>query len=115
MHSPVTCVSERASLRQVARMLVVNHIGSLPVLGAKKALVGMITESDVFKIMAGMAHPRRPAKAKRKPAKAALPGKMAGKKAGKPAGKKAGKTAGKVRTAKRAARKPAKAASKAKR
>ena len=64
MHSPVVCVSERASLKAVARMLVVNHIGSLPVLNAKKALIGMITESDVFKIMAGMAHPRKPSKTK---------------------------------------------------
>ena len=59
MRAPVTCISSRAGLRSAARMLVLKHIGSLPVLNARKELVGIITETDVFKVMAGMAHPRK--------------------------------------------------------
>ena len=58
MRTPVTCISPRASLRSAARLLVLRHIGSLPVLDGRKALVGMITETDVFKVMAGMVRPR---------------------------------------------------------
>ena len=36
------------------RLLVVNHIGSLPVLDDADKLIGIITETDIFKIMAGM-------------------------------------------------------------
>ena len=60
MRAPVTCISPRASLRSAARMLVLKHIGSLPVVDSRKELVGMITETDVFKVMAGMARPRKP-------------------------------------------------------
>ena len=55
MRAPVSCISPRASLRSAARMLVLKHIGSLPVLNARKEIVGIITETDVFKVMAGMA------------------------------------------------------------
>jgi len=55
MRAPVTCISPRASLRSAARMLVLKHIGSLPVVNARKQIVGIITETDVFKVMAGMA------------------------------------------------------------
>jgi len=55
MRSPVSCISPRASLRSAARILVLKHIGSLPVLNARKEIVGIITETDVFKVMAGMA------------------------------------------------------------
>jgi CBS domain-containing protein len=79
--SPV-CVSENAQLKQAAQLLVVNHIGSLPVLSTRKVLVGIITETDIFKIAAGTLHARR---APKKAAKTAR-GKIAEettKKAGK--------------------------------
>ena len=60
MRAPVACISPGASLRSAARMLVVKHIGSLPVVNARKELVGIITETDVFKVMAGMARPPKP-------------------------------------------------------
>jgi acetoin utilization protein AcuB len=60
MRAPVACISPGASLRSAARMLVMKHIGSLPVVDSRKTLVGMITETDVFKVMAGMARPRKP-------------------------------------------------------
>ncbi|MBK5105920.1 MAG: CBS domain-containing protein [Burkholderiales bacterium] len=78
MHASPVCVSENAQLKQAARLLVVNHIGSLPVLNSRKVLVGIITETDVFKITAGMLHARRATKTAAKKA----PGKTS-KKAGK--------------------------------
>ncbi len=59
MRAPVACISDRSTLRSAARMLVEKHIGSLPVLNSRKQLVGIITETDVFKVMAGMARPHR--------------------------------------------------------
>jgi CBS domain-containing protein len=66
MRAPVVCVSDRSTLRSAARILVDKHIGSLPVLNARKELVGIITETDVFKVMAGMAHPRKTKKKEEK-------------------------------------------------
>ena len=60
MRAPVVCISDRSALSSAARVLVEKHIGSLPVLNARKELVGIITETDVFKVMAGMARPRKP-------------------------------------------------------
>ena len=54
MRGPAVCVSDRVQLKQAARLLIENHIGSLPVLNARKELVGMITETDIFKTIAGM-------------------------------------------------------------
>lgn len=66
------CVAAEAQLKQAARLLVINHIGSLPVLNKRKELVGIITETDVFKITAGMlrAHPVPNKKARKTAAKA---------------------------------------------
>ena len=52
------CVTENSQLKYAARLLVVNHIGCLPVLNTRKKLVGIITETDIFKITAGMLHAR---------------------------------------------------------
>jgi len=48
------CVTENSQLKSAARLLVLNHIGCLPVLNTRKMLVGIITETDIFKITAGM-------------------------------------------------------------
>jgi acetoin utilization protein AcuB len=75
MRGPVECVSVRATLMSAARKLVVRRIGSLPVVDGKKQLVGIITETDIFKAMAEMAWltkragRKAPAPARRKPAK----------------------------------------------
>jgi len=68
MCGPPVCVRENAQLKEAARLLVTHHIGSLPVLGAGKLLVGIITETDIFKITAGMLFARPETK---KPAKTA--------------------------------------------
>ena len=62
MRGTAVCVSEHAALKQAARLLVINHIGSLPVLSTRKVLVGIITETDIFKIAAGALHARRTTK-----------------------------------------------------
>jgi CBS domain-containing protein len=96
---PPVCVPAGAQLKEAARLLVTHHIGSLPVLNAGKTLVGIITETDIFKIAAGMLNARpekkkkttkkaagkAPARTGRKAVKAAAPGKR--KTARKPAGK----------------------------
>ena len=58
MRGPAVCVAESVLLKEAARLLVVRHIGSLPVLDSRKALVGIITETDIFKIAAGMLRAR---------------------------------------------------------
>ena len=68
MRGPPVCVSENARLGEAAQLLVTHHIGSLPVLSAGKILVGIITETDIFKIAAGTLNARPETK---KPAKAA--------------------------------------------
>lgn len=133
MKKPVVSVSDRAHLKQAARLLVENRIGSLPVVNARQQLVGIITQTDIFKITAGMLHARTedgkaPAKAA-KAAKAAKPGTASPKAAAKKAapaksapqpaatkGKAAAKAAQKPaapRKPKAAAQPPAKAATKA--
>jgi CBS-domain-containing membrane protein len=97
MQGPPICVAEDAELKQAARLLVVKHIGSLPVLGPGKALVGIITETDIFKVAAGMLRarpaPRKTAKkSARKVAKATAKG--AAKRGARPAAKKSPSKAG---------------------
>ena len=96
---PPVCVPDSAQLKEAARLLVTHHIGSLPVLNAGETLVGIITETDIFKIAAGMlsARPEKkkqatkkaagktPARTGRKAVKATASGKR--KTARKPAGK----------------------------
>jgi acetoin utilization protein AcuB len=82
MRSPVVTISAGATIEHAARLLVLRRIGSLPVLNRNKAMVGIITETDMFKLTAGMIRPR-PAPAVR-PRRAASR-KTAGKK--KPARK----------------------------
>lgn len=89
MRGPVVCVSESALLKEAARLLVVRHIGSLPVLDSKKALVGIITETDIFKIAAGMLRARPAPKTSAKPAARKAPGRSAS--AGKTAAVRRGK------------------------
>ncbi len=68
MSAPAVCIAESALLKDAARVLVEKHIGSLPVLDPNDTLVGIITETDIFKIAAGMLRARpapRKASAKR--------------------------------------------------
>ena len=44
------CIAANATIREAARLLLENKIGSLPVLDGDK-LVGIITESDIFRVL----------------------------------------------------------------
>ena len=94
LRRPPVCVAAEAQLKQAAKLLVINNIGSLPVLNRRKKLVGIITETDIFKITAGMlrAHPLPKKKAKQAAGK---PRKKAVKAAPRPARKPARKAAAK--------------------
>lgn len=76
MRRPVTCIAADSTVQQAARLLVRKRIRSLPVLDRKKTLVGIITETDIFKLMAGLRSPARGVKrsAPRRAAKAAAAG-----------------------------------------
>jgi acetoin utilization protein AcuB len=92
MRGPAVCIGESALLKEAARLLVVRHIGSLPVLDSKKALVGIITETDIFKIAAGMLRARPVVRKSAAKAARAVP-KKAAKAARKAPPKKAAKRA----------------------
>jgi len=53
MSSPVITVGEHAPLEEAARIMVDNRIGGIPVMRGEN-LVGMITETDVFKVFLEM-------------------------------------------------------------
>ena len=94
LRGPPVCVSPDAQLKRAAMLLVINHIGSLPVLNRRKELVGIITETDIFKIAAGMLHAHRVPKKKAKKA-ASKAGRKPVKSAAKSKRKPAKKTAAK--------------------
>ena len=97
-NTPV-CVTENVELKHAIRLLLKHRIGCLPILNTRKQLVGIITETDIFKIAAGMLHARTTAK---------QPAAKGAKKVAKKAAKKvAKKTAAKKATAKKAAKKKA--------
>ncbi|MEZ4864027.1 MAG: CBS domain-containing protein [Caldilineaceae bacterium] len=51
MHTAVVTVTGDTTLAQAARLMVQYKIGGLPVLGKDGAVVGMVTESDVFTLV----------------------------------------------------------------
>ncbi len=96
MRGPPVCVSENAQLKEAAQLLVTHHIGSLPVLSAGRILVGIITETDIFKIAAGTLNARAETKKPAKTAAGRIPartGRNAVKAAGLPKRKTAAKSA----------------------
>lgn len=54
MRGAPVCVADHAQLEDVVQLLLQHHIGCLPVLNDREKLVGIITETDIFKITAGM-------------------------------------------------------------
>lgn len=59
MTKKVTTVPPDAPLEEAARIMVDNHIGGLPVMDGSK-LVGIITETDIFKTFLEMMGARHP-------------------------------------------------------
>lgn len=44
-------VSDSTSLREVATLMIENHIGGIPVVDDHRMVVGIITESDLFEVL----------------------------------------------------------------
>ena len=51
MHSPVLTISSKADLREAVELMMEKRIGCLPVTNDGKHLVGMITETDLFRAL----------------------------------------------------------------
>ena len=51
MHAPVLTISPTAGLATAAKRMAENRIGCLPVLNRGKQVVGMITETDLFRAL----------------------------------------------------------------
>jgi acetoin utilization protein AcuB len=51
MHKPVVSISASASLSTAAKRMSQYGIGGLPVLNRKKEVIGMLTETDLFKAL----------------------------------------------------------------
>ena len=51
MHSPVLTISSKADLREAVDLMMEKRIGCLPVTNDGKHLVGMITETDLFRAL----------------------------------------------------------------
>lgn len=51
MHSPVFTTTPEAPLVDAARTMMDNRIGCLPVLDAQQRVVGMVTETDLFRAL----------------------------------------------------------------
>lgn len=44
-------VSDSTSLREVATLMIENHIGGIPIVDDNRIVVGIITESDLFEVL----------------------------------------------------------------
>jgi acetoin utilization protein AcuB len=51
MSSPVYTVTPETSIAQAAQLMLEKKIGGLPVVSAEGTLIGMITESDIFRLV----------------------------------------------------------------
>jgi acetoin utilization protein AcuB len=51
MSKPVITVHPEDTIKMAATLLYENRIGALPVVDGEEKLVGIITESDIFRVM----------------------------------------------------------------
>lgn len=51
MHTPVETISPDESLLEAARQMIEKQIGGLPVLDDKGKMVGILTETDLFRLL----------------------------------------------------------------
>ncbi|MGB5735028.1 MAG: CBS domain-containing protein [Thiohalocapsa sp.] len=51
MHTPVFTTTPSAKLAEAATMMMENRIGCLPVLDEQQQVVGMVTETDLFRAL----------------------------------------------------------------
>jgi len=69
MHTPVVAISPSAGLATAAKRMTQHRIGCLPVLDRRKQVVGMLTETDLFRALADALTKGSAAKAKKPAAK----------------------------------------------
>jgi len=51
MHTPVSTVKPETTISEAAAMMVDQHIGGLPVIDGNNEIVGMVTETDLFRAL----------------------------------------------------------------
>lgn len=59
MRHPVITVAPETQLADAARLMLKHRISGLPVLSADGLVVGLVTESDIFRILIDMLDPQR--------------------------------------------------------
>jgi len=59
MRQPVVTVQPETRLADAARLMVEHRISGLPVLSANGLVIGLVTESDIFRILIDMLDPKR--------------------------------------------------------
>ena len=66
MHAPVVSITADAPLSQAAERMGRYRIGGLPVLDKNRKIVGMLTETDLFRALADLLEKPAPKQAKKK-------------------------------------------------
>ncbi|MDQ0202998.1 CBS domain-containing protein [Pectinatus haikarae] len=51
MSAPIVCVSDEATVEEAALLMCNNKIGGMPVVSSVGVLVGIITETDIFRVL----------------------------------------------------------------
>ena len=51
MHTPVYTIASTATISSAAKQMMENHIGGLPVMDDGKHVVGILTETDLFRAL----------------------------------------------------------------
>ncbi len=59
MRQPVITVQPQTKLADAARLMLEHRISGLPVLSADGMVIGMVTESDIFRLLIDMLDPER--------------------------------------------------------
>ena len=70
MHSPVDTITATAGLATAAKRMAAKRIGCLPVVDRRKRVIGMITETDLFRALTDTLGGSKKAKAKTRKAAA---------------------------------------------
>lgn len=83
MHTPVETISATAGLATAAKRMAAKRIGCLPIVNRRKEVVGVITETDLFRALAEALGGAGKTKARKAPAKKIAAKKAAPKKASK--------------------------------
>lgn len=59
MRHPVVTVRPNSKLADAARLMIRHRISGLPILSAEGVVIGLVTESDIFRVLVDMLDPAR--------------------------------------------------------